>query len=285
MSVLDLGTAQGIPDRPSLFLFAQDKKKRSVKIDQKRKAAVNAVQWFDRVVGRHPNWVNPPGGTRRCRSEAWGHVSCARFAKATKDNSPFSKVDMMCWDEVESDMRKLVGSPRYTGAGIVWKPSAASTPHTMFCKLGDMELLYLGTIASPAIAVGDGEPTQAHFDNWDKVEQGKVLPFEGTQGTGGAAVSASAAAVGRSAAVAASSAAVGSTAAGSAGTTVQTVAAGTAAGATNSPGSASASAENAAGTGADTCAATGSCSGDGGCVPICPPVDLLEDEDDEDIDL
>jgi hypothetical protein len=39
------------------------------------------------------------------------------------------------------------------------------------------------------------------------------------------------------------------------------------------------------GTGADTCAATGSCSGDGGCVPICPPVDLLEDEDDEDIDL
>jgi hypothetical protein len=247
------------------------------------------VQWYDRVVGRHPNWVNPPGGTRRCRSEAWGHVSCARFAKATKDNSPFSKVDMMCWDEVDQDMRKLATSSRYKDAGIVWKPSVASTPHTIFCKVGDMELLYLGSVASPAIAVpDDGVPTQAHFDNWDQVERGRQLPFEATQIAASAAASASAAA--------------GTSAAAAAAAVTQTT--GSAAGATNTQGSASGSTEIAAGSGANMCA-SGTCQAnagaaaasddgangsDGECVPIacsscCPPVDLPEDEDDEDIDL
>ena len=118
----------------------QAKKKRSTKIDTKRKAAVNAVQWFDRVVGRRDGWVNPPGGAPRCRSEAWGLVSCERFVKATKGDSPFSRVDMLCWDAVNADMRALVTHDRYVSAGIIWKPSSASTGHTMFDKAGDMEL-------------------------------------------------------------------------------------------------------------------------------------------------
>ena len=169
------------------------KQKRGTKIDYKRKAAVNAVQWYDRVVGRHPDWVNPPGGTPRCRSEAWGHVSCERFAKATKDNSAFSAVDMLCWDAVDKDMRKLVQSRRYVDAGIVRKPSAASTPHTLFGWVGDMELLYLGTLTVPSLPIpGDLLPTQAHLDHWEQLERSGQLPFEGKQtGAGGAGAAAS----------------------------------------------------------------------------------------------
>lgn len=171
------------------------KQKRGTKIDYKRKAAVNAVQWFDRVVGRHPDWVNPPGGAKRCRSEAWGHVSCERFIKATKDNSVFSAVDMLCWDAVDKDMRKLVQSQRYVGAGIVRKPSSSSTPHTLFTWVGDMELLYLGTLTQPSLPVpADLLPTQAHLDHWEQLERSGQLPFEGQQ-TG---VGASAAGVGAS---------------------------------------------------------------------------------------
>eukprot|EP01047_Picozoa_sp_COSAG01_P056031 COSAG01_NODE_6306_length_3745_cov_3.895776_3_plen_412_part_00 len=157
----------------------QANKKRGAKIDARRKAAVNAVQWFDRTIGRHQDWVNPEGGTPRCRSEAWGLVSCERFVKATEEDSPFSKTNMLCYDSVKADLVKLVNNDRYKGK---WKPIASSTPHTIFEKVGALELLYLGSIASPPIPwPADLEPSQAHVDVWDALESKGELPYEGKQ--------------------------------------------------------------------------------------------------------
>ena len=276
------------------FCCWQAKKKRGTKLDTKRKAAVNAVQWFDRVVGRHKHWQDPPGGTHRCRSEAWGMVSCERFVKATKDSSPFSAVDMLCWDVVDADMRKLIGHARYTSAGIHWTPSAGergSTPHTMFGKVGEMELLYLGTLATPPLAVtADLVPTQDHLDYFDALAKAGVIPFEGA---GSPAVPGQAAAAPAAAAAAAAPAAA-SAAAAAAAAPPHAVAAATAAAATGgATDGATTTAAAAAGAGAavGTCAAGGTCgvahgAGDGSCerVQLCCPAVELEDEEEEEED-